>query len=42
MSRASDGKLVLISSARKSAKLTPEARTWIAGLEKKSSDQSHG
>ncbi len=38
MSRASDGKLVLISAARKSAKLTPDARAWIAGLEKKSSE----
>lgn len=41
MSRASDGKLVLISSARKSAKLTAKAQSWIAELEKRSS-KTHG
>jgi probable biosynthetic protein (TIGR04098 family) len=42
MSRASDGKLVLISAARKSAKLTPEAQSWIARLKEAGSEQTHG
>jgi probable biosynthetic protein (TIGR04098 family) len=42
MSRASDGKLVLISAARKSAKLTPAAQSWIADLKEPGSEHQHG
>lgn len=42
MSRASDGKLILVSSARKSAKLTPAAQAWIDHLNQGNSGQTNG